>query len=97
MTVSNCILVDNLSPNSSDDDVAYYFENQRGYIGTVLQVRSCKHQSKYVFFRDPEGKESLLLFHLITILMMYLIIFRRYELKNLAKAIKITCCYCFKN
>lgn len=76
--VSNCILVDNLSPKSSDDDVAYYFENQRGCIGTVLQVRSCKNQSKYVFFRDPEGNESLLHLNLITMLMLYLIIFRRY-------------------
>lgn len=54
--VSNCVLVENLNPMTSDDEVAHYFESQQSGGGTVLSVQREENHNVLVFFKDPEGK-----------------------------------------
>lgn len=53
--MSNCVLVENLNPLTSDDEVAHYFESQQSG-GTVLSVQREENHNVLVFFKDPEGK-----------------------------------------
>lgn len=53
--VSTCVLVENLNPMTSDDEVAHYFESQQTG-GTVLSVQREENHNVLVFFKDPEGK-----------------------------------------
>ncbi|XP_025094903.1 uncharacterized protein LOC112564359 isoform X2 [Pomacea canaliculata] len=56
--VSSCVLVENLNPMTSDDEVAHYFESQqRG--GTVLSVQREENHNVLVFFKDPEVAERV--------------------------------------
>lgn len=53
--MSNCVLVENLNPKTSDNEVADYFESQQSG-GTVLSVEREKNHNIFVYFEDPEGK-----------------------------------------
>ncbi|PVD29526.1 hypothetical protein C0Q70_08777 [Pomacea canaliculata] len=53
--VSNCILVENLSPVTTDDEVAQYFESPRANGSTVLRVkRTTANSNCLVFFEDSK-------------------------------------------
>lgn len=41
--------------NTTDDDVAHYFESTRVGGSTVLRVEHVEDQRKCIFFEDPEG------------------------------------------
>lgn len=56
--MSTCITVKNLNPNSTDDDVAHYFESAKAGGSTVLKVQACEKETKYVFFEDFAGKQN---------------------------------------
>lgn len=59
--VSQCVIVSNLNPNTSDDEVAHYFETLGGGgVGAVLKVLPGKDNTKYIFLKDPEGKKRLM-------------------------------------
>ncbi|XP_025094887.1 poly [ADP-ribose] polymerase 14-like isoform X2 [Pomacea canaliculata] len=58
--VSKCVIVSNLNPNTSDDEVAHYFETLGGGgVGAVLKVLPGKDNTKYIFLKDPEVAQGV--------------------------------------
>lgn len=59
--ITNCILVQNLNKNTTEDTIMYYFESKkRSFGGPVEKVNFDSGNSRcLVFFEDHEGKKCI--------------------------------------
>ena len=57
--ISNCLLVENLSDATTEDTIAFYFENKRSNGGPVEKLEMVSGGNKcFVYFESHEGDDN---------------------------------------